>query len=187
MKDVRSFIAIELPQAVKDELVDAAALLAARTSGYRWVKPEALHLTLRFLGYLDPRRFDEVSALVNAGIKAEGPIRLKPLSVGGFPTAKRARVVWVGLDGDLARLHALSDALDKALAGIGIASEERPFKAHLTIGRVDKDGRASGLPLDGELDAWAGSGWTSTEVVLYESRLSQAGALHLERARGKVF
>lgn len=187
MRDVRSFIAIELPKAVKDELIEVSGLLAAKTSGYRWVKPDAMHLTLRFLGYLGPRRFEEVAALVSAGIKAEGPIKLKPLSVGGFPTATKARVVWVGLDGDLARLHALSDALDGELAGIGIAREERPFKAHLTIGRVDKDGRASGLPVDDELDDWAGSGWTASEIVLFESRLSQAGALHIERARGKVF
>lgn len=186
MKDVRAFVAIELPQAVKDELAEVSRILATRTSGYRWAKPDTVHLTLRFLGFLGPKRFGEVAARLEAGVKAQGPVRLAPCGVGGFPTQRKARVIWVGLDGELGKLHALSDALDEALEAVGIPRENRPFKAHLTIGRETRELKGSGLPPDADLADWRGGGWKAAQLVLYESKLTKAGAEHLERARGKI-
>lgn len=186
MKDVRAFIAIELPEAQKEALGELSTLLAGRTSGYKWVKPAVMHLTLRFLGYLGPAKFGDIAEAVNRGIKAEGPFGLIPSGVGAFPDERRARVIWAGLGGETGKLYALVSMLDARLEKLGIQPDTRPFKAHLTLARMDKECRGSGLKIDSALRSWAAPEWTASEIVLFESVLSINGARHIERARGKI-
>lgn len=186
MKDVRAFIAIDLPDGIKEELGALSTLLAAKTSGYKWVKPNTMHLTLRFLGYLGEQRFAEVAKAIGKGIKADGPIELIPRGVGAFPDERRARVIWAGLGGETDKLFSLVAMVDAKLEKLGIPTETRPFKAHLTLARMDKDCRGSGISIDGPLRDWTATGWTASEIVLFESVLSIHGAKHIERARGKI-
>lgn len=186
MKDIRAFIAIELPEEQKKALGELSTLLAERTGGYKWVKPAAMHLTLRFLGYLGPAAFAEVAETVGKGVKAGGPVSLTPSGVGAFPDERRARVIWAGLGGETNKLYSLVSMLDAKLEKLGLPPESRPFKAHLTLARIDKECRGSGLKIGRELREWSAPGWTASEIVLFESVLSIKGARHIERARGKI-
>ncbi len=148
MNTIRAFIAIDLPPAVKDALGEVARALGERVlrGAVRWVRPEQMHLTLRFLGDTPTDGLPAVQQAMDAAAAASRPFALRLGGVGCFPNSSRPRVVWVGLaapgGGDSAPLLALKAALDEALTPLGWPPEDRPFRAHLTLGRV-KDERAA--------------------------------------------
>ncbi|MBF6600304.1 MAG: RNA 2',3'-cyclic phosphodiesterase [Dehalococcoidia bacterium] len=122
-------------------LVDTAAALRRAGAGeaVRWVRPEGVHITLKFLGATDEARVPALrSALAGAlaGVRALG---LRPEGVGSFGGRRSLRVIWVGVRGDTPALSALAARVEAGLSPLGFASEQRPFDAHLTLGRV-RDG-----------------------------------------------
>ncbi len=136
MTVLRLFIAIELPDDVKALL----AGLQTDIPGAAWVKPAAMHLTLKFLG--DSIAEEGVPPLIDAlGAVRGAPFILAVAGVGRFPPGERnpARVLWAGLDAP----HTLPDlaaAIDDATAALGFARETRPFSAHLTLARLKQNG-----------------------------------------------
>lgn len=139
---IRTFIAIELPPDLKAAIRDAQAALKQWLpfSALRWATPDGIHLTLKFLGDVQPGRL----AAIQAGLAAVAPRHLPfDLTVGGlgvFPNPARPNVLWIGLGGDLPRLRALRDAVEAAIAPLGYPTESRPFHPHLTLARI-KDAR----------------------------------------------
>lgn len=131
----RLFVACELPDELKSALGGVQDDLR-RLGGerLRWVRPEGIHVTLKFLGGVEIARIQGITnALASAVDSFE--LRLQPASVGGFGGA-RLRVVWVGLQGDVEGLTELAGRVEAALEPIGFPRERRPFAAHLTIARV---------------------------------------------------
>ncbi len=139
---MRSFVAINLPAAERDRLQRAAGLLRTARLPVRWVQSDALHLTLKFLGEVPEARAGDIERALDRVAGAFAPFDLELRGVGGFPNLSNPRVVWVGVQAppDLARLAA--DAED-AMAELGFPREGRPFTAHLTLGRAERDARAS--------------------------------------------
>jgi 2'-5' RNA ligase len=185
----RLFVALEPTDAVRRRIAAAGTDLrraAGRAADeVRWVAPENVHLTLQFLGAVpEPRLADVAAAVAAAAGAVAGPFSLEVRGAGGFPNARRPRVVWLGLEGDLAALRALVADLGRRLAPLGFPPEERAFSAHLTLGRA-RDGR--GAPgLAGALAQAAqgdGIAWRAAEVVLFESHLSPKGARYEVVAR----
>ena len=134
-KRLRLFVACELPDDVRRALGglqdDLRQLIPVRL---RWVRPESVHVTLKFLGEVEETRVDAItSALATAVEPFE--LRLRLAKLGGFGGA-RLRVVWVGLDGDVAPLASLAGRVEGALTPLGFPPERRPFAAHLTLARV---------------------------------------------------
>ncbi len=179
-KSHRLFVALEPTDLVRRRIAATAAHLrrsAGRASDdVRWVVPENVHLTLQFLGAVPEPRVEAVSDAVRAAAAASRPLALEVQGAGGFPNARRPRVVWVGIQGDVATLGALVQDLGRRLAPLGFAPEARPFSPHLTLGRA-RDAR--GAPgLGGALaEAAQGDGvaWRAGELVLFESHLSPKG------------
>ena len=137
---MRLFIAIDVPEAVRDALVGAQHSLRERASArLRWTRPDAMHLTLKFLGDVDAARVPSLSRVV-AGVAARHhPFGLSVSRLGAFPGGRRLQVVWAGIEGDLQALGALRDALESELAAEGYAAEARAFRPHVTLGRT-RDG-----------------------------------------------
>jgi 2'-5' RNA ligase len=152
-RPLRLFAAIELPAGVRAALSDAAAALraAGADEGLRWVRPEGIHLTLKFLGATDPARVPQVEDALRAAAHAAEPLTVQPAGIGAFhggrhvagrrdwqrePRHHNVRVIWVGVDGDVAGLRALAGAIDAALEPLGFAPERRPYSPHLTLARV---------------------------------------------------
>jgi RNA 2',3'-cyclic 3'-phosphodiesterase len=177
----RLFVALEPPDAVRRRIVRAAAELrraAGRAEAdVRWVAPENLHLTLQFLGGVPEERVPVLAAALEAAAAGSRPLTLEVTGAGGFPNARRPRVVWLGMAGDVPALAAMVDDLGRRLAPLGFPPEARPFSPHLTLGRARDQRGAPGL--GGALAARAqedGFAWRATEVVLFESHLSAKGS-----------
>ncbi|MFO7539622.1 MAG: RNA 2',3'-cyclic phosphodiesterase [Chloroflexota bacterium] len=142
MEKIRTFIAVELPAAVREYLGSVTAELAAHTKSglVRWVRPERMHLTLCFLGETAVSQVPAVAAALDRVAVQQRPFQLQLTELGAFPNQKRPRVVWVGLGGEMALLAALKQQVDEALLPLGWPPEKRPFNPHLTLGRVKDSG-----------------------------------------------
>jgi RNA 2',3'-cyclic 3'-phosphodiesterase len=151
MNTVRAFIALSLPPVVKEELGQISGELAGRVprGAVRWVRPEQMHLTLRFLGDTQLERLPDIQSAMDTIAGRYQPFDVVLDSVGCFPNCRRPRVIWVGLAGDRNQpshgLVALKQSLDTALAPLGWEPETKPFRAHLTLGRVKDEPAVRGV------------------------------------------
>jgi 2'-5' RNA ligase len=164
---IRAFVAVELPAAQRRRLVDHLRDCARAAPGYRWVTPEMLHLTLRFLGHLEPADLERVrSGLRTVGLPA---FRLALGARGVFGRRAAPRVVWLDVAEGRDACAALAAAVEVACRSAGVPPEDRAFRAHVTLGRQRTEGDL--LP---ELPAAPGlAPWTVRDFVLFESRLGR--------------
>lgn len=133
---IRTFVAVLLPDAVRAALAAEVEALRRLTRGVGWVAADNLHVTLKFVGEIDPAAVTAVGAGL-AGIAAHTPsFELAVEGLGAFPTPTRPRVVWAGLGPGAAQVAEIAGRVESALAELGIASDERAFAAHVTLGRV---------------------------------------------------
>jgi 2'-5' RNA ligase len=181
---IRTFIAIKLPAAVTTAVGEMQKGMRSNGIKLRWVKPENIHLTLKFLGDTNAEDLAKIEAAVFDSIKSYGPISLCARGVGVFPGIKRARVVWVGVAGELESLFGMQKRLETGLAALGFAKEQRAFKGHLTLGRVK--GRIDPQKLGGALKLYGGfasEAFRVESVILYKSELKPTGAVYTELAK----
>jgi len=172
---MRAFIAIELPESIRKALVSQQARFRAVCPEARWTRPEGIHLTLKFLGQISGQQEAQVkNALSRMGPFEKFTVRVQ--GFGFFPDAKRPRVFWAGLDAPPA-LAQLAAQVESALAPLGFAPENRPFKPHLTLARFKVPRPQPKLeallavqnqPLLGTFEV--------SEFFLWESRLLPGGA-----------
>jgi 2'-5' RNA ligase len=184
--DLRAFIAVDLDAAARAAAAEILRRLRGAPGGdsVRWVRPEALHVTLRFLGQIAPAQVEPLARAVGAQLAGLVPFALALGAVTLFPSPRRPRVVALEVGPQVA-LAELARAVERGVAAQGFAPEERPFRAHLTLGRVrNANGRAAALAPHG-LAAPVGSHCPVSEVVLYRSELRPEGSLYtpLERIR----
>lgn len=177
---LRLFVAVEIPQRVRKAVDAAAAPLQRKAPDAKWTDPAHWHLTLAFLGWVEADRQSAVERACAAAAPDAGPFELAlDRSAGMFGR----RVLWVGLEG-AGELAALASALRAALAGAGFETDDRPFRAHLTLARARK-----GAQLPRGLDeAYRGpaSRWTVDRFVLMRSRLQRAGAQYSVEAAWRL-
>lgn len=139
----RLFVAIELPEAVHRRVEQVTAQLAGAGWRAKWVKPEGVHLTLKFYGNVAVERVDALSAALAAAVSNHAPFTLRVSGPGVFPAPRRPRVLWLGLEGELDALSALAGAVERASVPLGFAAEERPFRPHITVARVRPEQQAT--------------------------------------------
>jgi RNA 2',3'-cyclic 3'-phosphodiesterase len=187
MDQIRSFIAIELPGTVKDGLKKIQQhLRSADSSGAKWVEPDGIHLTLKFLGDVETGRIDRIIRLMEDASHITGPFRLELKGLGAFPNLRKTQVVWVGISGDLDKLQLLQKRLEDDLARSGFPPEGRDFTPHLTLARL----REYATPLQRQSlgDAIARFKLESDLVIqvksisLMKSQLTRSGAIYTELA-----
>lgn len=180
MSTIRAFIAIDLSDEAKAVLADVSGALASQTPQgvVKWVEPHRMHLTLRFLGNTPLDRLDELTDALDEAAQTHAPFTLRLDALGCFPNERRPRVVWVGVEGDLAQAEALRAAIEERVRLLGWEPEEKPFRPHLTLGRV-KDRKATiDLPWG---QGVAPANITVEEVVLFESQLRRSGPRYIVR------
>ncbi|NJN54025.1 MAG: RNA 2',3'-cyclic phosphodiesterase [Anaerolineae bacterium] len=182
---IRTFIAIELAPEIKEELGRVSKLLAGQLPApqVRWVHPENMHLTLRFLGETAVTQLPQLVAELDKVGQHHTPFSLQLARLGCFPNRKRPRVIWVGIAGEDTALMAVKQVLDQRLMSLGWAAEDKPFNAHLTIGRVP-DGRPVLDRLPATLN-WETAvkplSFTIAALHLIESQLTPKGPLYTVR------
>ena len=180
---IRSFVAIELPEEAKKGLSRLRRELERDEHRFvKWVEPGGIHLTLKFLGNIPSKRVAEITEAIGKATQGISPFHLEISGIGAFPSAKQVRVFWVGVGGEVDKLSRLQQNVDSALAALGFAKEERPFVPHLTLARI----REGASPLErrsfGEL---VGSAIFEDKysievkaVRLMRSQLTPAGAVY---------
>ena len=182
MAAIRSFVAVDLGTAVKARLAEIQRQLKASVPArsVRWVQPDLVHLTLKFLGDVPSERVGEVSAALTRTCDPLSPLTFSVAGAGCFPDTRRPNVVWVGVEDSSRRLLALQLAVEKALNPLGFPPENRPFKPHLTLGRTQRDAPGADLRAVGERVAALNVGALGqvevSEIILMRSDLSSGGA-----------
>ncbi len=137
MEQIRSFIAIELPDGLKTELSQLQAKLKlGRQSWVKWVDLYGVHLTLKFLGNIAIDRTGEITKAIEAAAQGMSPFRLEIKGIGVFPNLRRVQVAWVGISGEVDKLGQLQQRIESNLAHLGFTPESRPFTPHLTLARL---------------------------------------------------
>jgi RNA 2',3'-cyclic 3'-phosphodiesterase len=175
---IRAFIAINIDSRVIRKISEAIVQLRRAIPEVRWVAPDNIHLTIKFLGDIEPSRVVPIANALEQALKLFPRFTINAKGLGVFPGIRRPRVLWVGLEGG--PLVKLATQVEAALEPLGFAREERGFQPHLTIGRWRRfDGPAKNL-LE-ELERWKSHDYGSSKVeavTLFQSVLKPDGALH---------
>ncbi len=182
-ENIRCFVAIELPENIKRTLhttTEALRNTADVRAPVKWVNPDAIHLTLKFLGNVPSSRLNDLKGALQRACADAVPLHLGLATLGVFPSVRNPRVIWVGLEDDRQALGQLAGLVDEAMAELGFPRESRPFTAHLTLGRVrreatDRERSAISAAL-GKAPAPESASFDATEVSLMRSHLSPQGA-----------
>jgi len=137
MEQIRAFIAIELPDELKVGLGQIESQLKSEEQSWvKWVDPNSVHLTLKFLGNIAIDRTGEITRAIEEAARGIPPFRLEVRDLGVFPNLKRVQVAWVGLSGEVDKLSQLQQRLESNLERLNFTPESRKFTPHLTIARL---------------------------------------------------
>jgi 2'-5' RNA ligase len=175
----RAFIAIDLPASIRSSLGETQEILKSFGLRVKWVRPQNIHLTLKFLGDIDSDHIEKIIAAMTLTIKDFTGVSLSAKEIGVFPNSRRPRVIWAGLSGQLERLQNLQRTLDSHLAVLGFSRETRAFKGHLTLGRVK--GKIDFARMKTAIDKLKGfesESFETSEIILFRSELRPTGAVY---------
>jgi len=191
MEQIRCFIAIELPDELKSELVKLESRLKSVDQPFvKWVDPYSIHLTLKFLGNVAADRIVEITEAMEEATQGISPFHLQLKELGVFPNPRRVQVVWVGLSGEIDKLTRLQQRIESSLAPLGFTPESRKFVPHLTLARVRNRASLNERQRLGELIVS-----TSFETVhnikvdsvsLMRSQLTRQGAIYSRISSAKL-
>jgi len=177
---VRTFFGLPLPEAHREVLDRHLAECATRAPDFRWTPAANLHLTIRFLGHVEPALAEGIADRLAAAALTAFDLALGDL--GTFKRGRMARVVWLGLGAGSEAIASLAAQVEAESSRAGLEAEARPYHAHLTLARArPRDGATlPALPPPPELP-----GWRADELVLYRSRLGRGGSVYepLRRVR----
>ncbi len=187
---IRAFIALPLPPEVKEAIHSLGRELVESGLRVRLVRPEGIHCTLRFLGNIPESKVEELGEAMARAVEGVSTTTLEAHGLGVFPNPARARVIWVGIKGNLQPVNLLHRALQGALEPLGFEREKREFSPHLTIGRWKSPlNRTERELLQRLLHAhrnWEGGRFDLKELVLYRSDLHPSGARYTPLKRVEI-
>ena len=178
---MRCFLALPLPAAICQGVtaVQEALRPVCDKADVRWSRPEASHLTLQFFGNVDRERILGLVPALGEEVATRRIARLALHGVGAFPSPRRARVLWLGVTDGAAEVTDLADAVRRVTEPLGLPSDTKPFRPHVTLGRVRAPVRGADLTSAVAACAAGDAGaWTPDAVILYESRMQPSGAVH---------
>jgi 2'-5' RNA ligase len=183
MPVIRAFIAIELPQEIHQRLDQVTSQLKQHLgeTAIRWVPAENIHLTLKFLGDVSVANIEMLKKIVLTEAASYPHFEISVGGLGSFPDTRHPRVVWVGVEAP-PDLNTLQRAIEAATERLGYTKEERPFSAHLTLGRVSrnatpKDARLIGETLESTKLGFIGAAYIDA-VHLFKSDLKPTGSIY---------
>jgi len=181
---IRTFIAIELNKTIRDELADIQSKLKISGADVKWVKPENIHLTLKFLGAVEKNKIDTIKNILDSTTSQIEPFDVALSVLGGFPNLNSPRVIWVGIDvGARHAVPLLVNKIENALSKLGFPKDDRPFSAHITLGRVHSPKNKQQLKKI--IDDINKNGHTSKcvpilidHITLFQSSLTETGPIY---------
>ena len=188
----RVFAALELPSELQQQLarLQEALKAAVPPRSVRWVRPEGIHLTLKFYGDIDPAVLPDLQAGLGRAAALVAPMQLTVAGVGAFPNAARPTVIWAGVSGQMEPLQRLQAAVEREAAPLGFSPEARGYTPHLTLGRVNAgpgggEGRGLTQALTAERERQMGS-FKPDHLSLMNSELRPGGSVYTELYRASL-
>ena len=183
-KNIRAFLAIEPPEDILKSLSGLQEKLKREINGrISWTKPQGQHLTLKFFGDISMEDINNICAAIESRIASWSSFNLKIEKVGIFPDVRKPRVLWCGIAEDGENLSALHKQLEADFDVIGFPKEDRPFRAHLTLGRIKESqgltGISEALTKHNAFDAGI---FSCRELILFQSKLLPQGAVYAKLA-----
>ncbi len=172
---IRSFIALELNDEVRAKLADLLTALRQKNAVVKWVEPENLHLTLKFLGEVPEGQIAKVKTALQWVAQSLAAFEFRVKGTGGFPDLRRPRVLWVGVDA-IPPLMQLQGLVETAMEQLGFAPEGRAYHPHITIGRVKAPTNINKVAavMNQHKDTVFGT-VSATHLTLFRSDLSREG------------
>jgi 2'-5' RNA ligase len=171
---LRLFVAADVPEGHRADVAEWVATWRDERWGGRWLPPASQHVTLKFLGTTARERLEEAADAVATVARAHERAEVALDGLGGFPSLRRTRVLWLGVEDPSELLTRLAGALDDALAPLGSTAEKRRFTPHLTLARFPAPRRLETIPEQ----APALAPFEVSEAVLYRSHLHPRGACY---------
>jgi 2'-5' RNA ligase len=183
MEQIRSFVAIELSEPIKESLSSIMSKLQPSKHPYvKWVAPDGIHLTLKFLGNIYADQVPGITEAIVSGTRGVSPFEIQLGTPGAFPNLQQPRVIWVAVTGEIERIKVLQQDIDTALSHFGFPTEKRPFKPHLTLGRLKERASPAERSKIGKLiasiTAGGGSKMKVEGISLMRSTLMPSGAVY---------
>jgi 2'-5' RNA ligase len=183
VEPIRTFVAIELPSQIKAALSQLQGnLRTSKNASVKWVNPEGIHLTLKFLGNIDEAEVPALTKALSEAVRGVAPFSLQLGDPGAFPGNQAPRVVWVGVEGEIELLLTLHNNVDRVLTPLGFPPEKRAFSPHLTLGRVREEASPGERRRLGEniasLKTEAKLSFKVESLSLMRSKLTREGALY---------
>jgi RNA 2',3'-cyclic 3'-phosphodiesterase len=182
----RIFTAIDISEQARRQAADYIENLRREFSGLRvsWEKPEKIHLTLKFLGDCDERQIKNLETAVSNAAKIfaeteeDKNIKIRILDTGVFPSARNARILWLGLQDEKQSLSKINQILETECEKIGFEKEKRNFKPHLTIARLREPQKSGNLAEKHFENEFEPVEFEISEIVIYESKLLPTGSIY---------
>lgn len=179
---MRTFIAIELPDEIKNSLARIQSQLKTSGADVKWVEPGNIHLTLKFLSEIDEKKLDKIIEILKDITKNKNYFHIRISSLGAFPKMNFPRVIWVGIDEGDTESKEIAKELEQNLAKIGIPKESRPFSSHITIGRtrstLNRDKLVQGLKTIEDNFGKENFSFRVTKITLFKSTLTPKGPIY---------
>ena len=179
MKAIRTFVAVLIAEDLKQQIARVQGQIKKLAPDVKWVAPKNIHVTLKFLGNVREDEIGQVRSAVDDAVRAFSPFEIAISGLGAFPSPARARVVWTGIEVGQQQLTDLAAAVDAGVSKLGFEPEERPFKSHITIGRVKTSRHLAGLAAGiEEVDACDLGTQQVSSVVVMQSELLREGPVY---------
>ena len=179
---MRTFIAIELPGQIKDALAAVIGQLKQSGADVKWVQPQNIHLTLKFLGEPDDKKVKQISEILDEVGKNHQAFQIRINSLGAFPNTKSPRVLWVGIDLGDSETKKIAEDLENSICKVGIPKEEREFSSHITIGRTrspaGKEKLTQAITIMGEKIGKENFNFMAGAITLFKSTLTPKGPIY---------
>lgn len=173
---IRTFIAISVPEQVKEKISDLQRKLKTRGGHIKWVRPQSMHLTLKFLGDVEESKIDAIAESVREAVSTQKPFTISVSGTGVFPHPGRPRVLWVGVEQGRETLTLLADNIDRSFTALGFKPEKRKFSAHLTLGRVKSLKNIDDTLRVMNATEFQGGSFRTEELMVMKSELRPEGA-----------
>lgn len=176
---IRAFIAIELPEEIQNRLQQLQDELRPSMPDVRWIKYGNIHLTLKFLGDMQVSRIQAISEALRNISSQFSPFEMSLAGIGAFPNSRKPRIVWVGVEAGAEQLVEIAKSIEAAMKKLGFPREERPFRSHLTVGRIRNltNPAAMTAALDNSKIGELGR-FTVQRISFIKSQLDPAGSIY---------
>ena len=177
-KSIRSFFAIELPDDIRNAISgDIIAPLKRIPAKVRYVAPQNIHLTIKFLGNISPKIVSDISSAAADAAKSILPISLRIDSIGTFG-GRNLRIIWLGIGGEIEKLKKLHDEIEKICSPAGISPDDKKFSPHITIGRVKFFAHTEKLLAKIKILSIKSLDFSAKELILFKSKLTPNGPIY---------